>query len=73
MSKATSIRLPDDLREKIDIYAKNEHRSISNEIEELIRIGFAAKENPDLPLEFINDLLQAKTEKESGLAKPFKI
>jgi len=73
MSKATSIRLPDDLREKIDIYARNEHRSISNEIEELIRIGFAAKENPDLPLEFINDLLQAKAEKELGLAKPFKI
>jgi len=73
MSKATSIRLSDDLREKIDIYAKNEHRSISSEIEELIRIGFAAKENPDLPLQFINDLLQAKTEKKSGLAKPFKI
>jgi len=73
MSKATSIRLSDDLREKIDIYAKNEHRSISSEIEELISIGFAAKENPDLPLEFINDLLQAKTEKESGLTKPFKI
>jgi len=73
MSKATSIRLSDDLREKIDIYAKNEHRSISNEIEELIRIGFAVKENPDLPLEFINDLLQAKAEKELGLAKPFKI
>ena len=73
MSKATSIRLSDDLREKIDIYAKNEHRSISSEIEELIRIGFAAKENPDLPLEFINDLLQAKTEKELGLAKPFRI
>lgn len=73
MSKATSIRLSDDLREKIDIYAKNEHRSISSEIEELIRIGFAAKENPDLPLEFINDLLQAKAEKELGLAKPFKI
>ncbi len=73
MSKATSIRLSDDLREKIDIYAKNEHRSISSEIEELIRIGFAAKENPDLPLQFINDLLQAKTEKELGLAKPFEI
>jgi len=73
MSKATSIRLSDDLRKKIDIYAKNEHRSISNEIEELIGIGFAAKENPDLPLEFINDLLQAKAEKELGLAEPFKI
>ncbi len=73
MSKATSIRLSDALREKIDIYAKNEHRSISNEIEKLIRIGFAVKENSDLPLEFINDLLQAKAEKELGLAKPFKI
>ena len=73
MSKATSIRLPDDLRKKIDIYAKNEHRSISNEIEELIRIGFAAKENSDLPLEFINNLIQAKAEKELGLATPFQI
>ena len=50
----------------------------ANDIEKLTsgnpkRIGFAAKENSDLPLDFINDLLQAKTEKESGLAKPFKI
>ena len=73
MSQSTSIRLSDDLRHKIKVYAKQEHRSLSSEIEELLRIGFAAKENPDLPLQFINDILQAKTEKELGLARPFEM
>ncbi len=73
MSKATSIRLSENLRHKIEVYAKHEHRSLSSEIEELLRIGFAAKENPDIPLKFINDLLQAKAEKELGLATPFEI
>lgn len=73
MSQSTSIRLSDSLRHKIEVYAKQEHRSLSSEIEELLRIGFAAKENPDLPLQFINDILQAKTEKELGLARPFEV
>lgn len=40
---------------------------------QLEREAEEAKKNPDLPLEFINDLLQVKAEKELGLAKPFKI
>lgn len=73
MSKATSIRLPEKLRHKIEVYAKHEHRSLSSEIEELIRIGFAVKDNTDLPFQFINDILQAKAEKELGLAQPFEL
>ncbi len=36
MSQSTSIRLSDDLRYKIKVYVKQEHRSISSEIEELL-------------------------------------
>ena len=73
MSQTTCIRLPDDLVKKIKVRASVEHRSVSNQIESFLRLIIIAEENPDLPLKFIKDILQAKAEKEMGLAKPFEI
>lgn len=39
-----SVRIPDELREKIEKHAEEEERSISQEIVWLIRRGFAATE-----------------------------
>lgn len=72
MSQVTSIRLPSDLKKKLAIRAKLEHRSLSNQVEASLRLALAAEENPDLPLQFIKDMLEAKIEKEMGLAKPFQ-
>lgn len=73
MSLITTIRLPEDLRKKLGIRAKLEHRSLSNQIEASLRLALAAEANPDLPLQFIKDILEAKIEKEMGLAKPFSV
>jgi predicted transcriptional regulator len=73
MSTTTSIRLPKDIRKKVEIRAKIEHRSVSNLIERYLEIALIAEENPDLPLQFIKDIQEARAEKEMGLAKPFKI
>lgn len=73
MSQMTTIRLADDLKKKLAIRARLEHRSLSNQIETSLRLALAAEENPDLPLQFIKDILQAKIEKEMGLAKPFRV
>jgi plasmid stability protein len=73
MNNATSVRLPDSIKTKIAVRAKIEHRSVSNLIEKYIEYGLVAEDNPDLPLQFIKDILQAKAEKDMGLAKPFKL
>ncbi|MEK6544810.1 MAG: hypothetical protein AABZ44_10285 [Elusimicrobiota bacterium] len=73
MSQVTSLRLPVDLRKKLAIRARLEHRSLSNQVEACLRLALAAEENPDLPLQFIKDILQARIEKETGLAKPFRV
>jgi hypothetical protein len=50
--------------------AKAEHRSIPNQIEFWAIIGKCALDNPDLPIEFIRDLLISKNSDRS-LAEPF--
>lgn len=73
MKNVTSIRLPEEIKSKITIKAKIEHRSLNNLIEKYIEIGLIADDNPDLPMQFIKDIMQAKAEKDMGLAKPFKL
>ncbi len=73
MSAITCIRLSEDVKKKIKTRAQLNHRTLSNQIEVSLRMELIAEENPDLPLQFIRDILEAKAEKEMGLAKPFKI
>jgi len=73
MSDLMSIRLPSQLKRKLKIRAIVEHRSLNNQIEAYLSLMMIADENPDLPLQFIRDILEAKAEKEMGLAKPFKV
>ncbi len=73
MGIVTTIRLPVDIRRKLEMRSKIEHRTLSNQVEVSLRLSLIAEENPDLPLQFIKDILEAKAEKEMGLAKPFKV
>lgn len=50
--------------------ASAEHRSIPNQIEFWAKVGKCALDNPDLPIEFVRDLLISKNQDRS-LAKPF--
>ncbi len=65
MAAVTAIRLPEDLKKKLRLRAQLEHRSLSNQIEVSLRLALAAEENPDLPLQFIKDILEARAEKEN--------
>jgi len=73
MNNATSIRLPAGIKARIAVRAKIEHRSVSNLIEKYIEFGLIAEDNPDLPAQFIKDILYAMAEKDMGLAKPFNL
>lgn len=73
MKTQVCIRLPDKLKKRIEIRAKRSHRNFSNQLEDYLRIALIGEDNPDLPFEFIRDILEAKAEKEAGLGKPFNL
>ena len=64
------VRIDDDLYELAKLEAKIEHRTIAGQIEFWALIGKAALDNPDLPIDFVKDLMIAKAEDRS-LATPF--
>ena len=65
-----SIKISDDLYRAAKWTAEAECRSISGQIEFWAKMGRAAVDNPDLPIDFIRDVLIAKAT-DRGLAEPF--
>lgn len=65
------IRINETIYNEAKKTALAEHRSIPNQIEFWASIGKCALDNPDLPIEFIKDLLISKHQDRS-LAEPFK-
>ncbi len=64
------IRISEDIYTSAKKMAKAEFRSIPNQIEFWAKIGKCALDNPDLPVEFIKDILISKNQDRS-LAEPF--
>ena len=73
MKTEVCVTLSDELKKRIDIIAKKQNKDFSEEIEKYLRIAIIGEDNPDLPFSFINDILEAKKEKEKGLGRPFNI
>ncbi len=66
-----AIRINETIYNEAKKTARAECRSIPNQIEFWAMIGKCALDNPDLPIEFVKDLLLAKYQDKS-LAEPFK-
>jgi hypothetical protein len=64
------IRISNDVYEAAKKVAKAECRSIPNQIEFWAKIGKCALDNPDMPVEFIYDILVSKNQDRS-LAETF--
>jgi len=64
------VRIDNLLYEQAKKEAKAEHRTIAGQIEFWALIGKAALDNPDLPIDFVRDLMVAKAEGRS-LATPY--
>jgi hypothetical protein len=61
-----SIHITDDLYQQAKVQSKAELRTIPSQIEFWARVGRAALDNPDLPIEFIRDTLVALDEENSA-------
>ncbi|MCL5260719.1 MAG: ParD-like family protein [Gammaproteobacteria bacterium] len=66
-----AIRIDETIYNAAKKTASAEYRSIPNQIEYWATIGKCALDNPDLPIEFIKDVLIAKNTDRS-LAEPFE-
>lgn len=56
------VRIDDLLYEDAKSHAKAECRTIAGQIEFWAKVGKAALDNPDLPVDFVRDLLLARAE-----------
>jgi hypothetical protein len=59
---STPVRIDECLYEDARAHAKAESRTIAGQIEFWAKIGKAALDNPDLPVDFVRDLLLARAE-----------
>lgn len=65
-----SVKIEDGFYSLAKRHADAEHRTISSQIAYWAKLGKVALENPDLPIDFIKDMLVAKNLKEE--AEPFQ-
>jgi hypothetical protein len=56
------VRIDDQLYEQAKAHAHAERRTIAGQLEFWAIVGKAALDNPDLPIEFVRDLLIARAE-----------
>ncbi len=68
---ATAVKVSDDLFEKAKIKSKVFKRSIAGQIEYWAKIGQMIEDNPELPLQFIQNILIGKEEIKAGQGTPY--
>lgn len=56
------VRIDDELYEQAKAHALAERRSIAGQIEFWAMVGKAALDNPDLPIDFVRDLIVARAD-----------
>jgi hypothetical protein len=56
------VRIDDQLYAQAKAHAQAERRSIAGQVEFWAMVGKAALDNPDLPIDFVRDLLVARAE-----------
>jgi plasmid stability protein len=67
-----TLRLPEDIEKKLKLKAQMEHRSVSEQIKKYLYDAILMEDNPNLPLSFIKQTLEAKAEIEAGFGQEYK-
>ena len=62
------VRIDDDLYRQAKAASQGECRTIAGQLEFWAKVGKAALDNSDLPIEFVSELLVAKKEDRSRLS-----
>jgi ParD-like antitoxin of type II bacterial toxin-antitoxin system len=64
---ALNIRVEENFKRKIEARAKGQHRQLSDQARRYLELAMIAEDNPDLPFQFIQNILEGKAEAEAGL------
>ena len=72
MTNSKAIKLSGDIVSEANKYAAVYSRSVPRQIEHWARIGRIAEENPDLPYNFIKDILLSLEEMKSEKPVPYQ-
>lgn len=62
-----TVRIPEDLKKRLLVHAKGQHRNVSEQLRRYLEIALIADENRDLPFSFIEGILEAQAERKAGL------
>ncbi|WP_422135446.1 TA system antitoxin ParD family protein [Endozoicomonas sp. ALD040] len=66
------LRLDEELVTAATLVGKVKKRSAAKQVEYWACLGKIAKENPDLPINFIEDILEAEEERKQGLVSEYR-
>ena len=69
---STAIKVSEELVASAKPYATAMQRSVTKQIEYWAKLGKAAEDNPDLPINMILDLLVSMEEAKAGMLKEYK-
>jgi hypothetical protein len=69
---SSPVRIKETLYEEARARASAEHRSTAEQVSYWATLGKACEDNPDLPFNFVRDLLISKAEAEAGLLEEFQ-
>ncbi|MCL2130461.1 MAG: ParD-like family protein [Treponema sp.] len=72
MVTSKAVKLPGKIITEANKYASAFSRSVPKQIEHWIKIGRIAEENPDLPYNFLKDILISLEEIKSEKPVPYK-
>ena len=70
---STSVKINNDLYELARLAAKNERRTITQQIEFWIKVGQVAIDNPDFPTSCIADALSSVSERRAEKKPEYKL
>ena len=68
---STTVKISDDLIREARRYGSVYSRSVPKQIEYWMTIGKIAEENPDLPYQFIKEILLAQSELQDSQVTPY--
>ncbi len=66
------LRLDEELVDAAALIGKVKKRSAAKQVEYWASLGRIAKENPDLPIRFIEDIMEAEEERKHGLVSEYR-
>lgn len=72
LNMSTAIKVSEELVASAKPYAAATHRSVTKQIEYWAKLGKAAEDNPDLPVNMILDILVSLEEAKAGMLKEYK-